>query len=307
MQSQPTASMTIGAAAVALGALALLHLVRPELEPSSHMISEYAIGPHGYLMTLSFAAFAILQPEPVRRAVAFGTRCPRPRRSRVSIACGNGPGDWRGVRDGSDHHESGGDVLFGQDARSGIHDWRAKPTARAASPVPGPAKTANVGGGATADDRPRGVGLPGDHGAVARSAALLRNPQSSVHGGVRCLVDSGGTPAGEGRAKRCRRPFIEGAQCVGPGAWVLEVPGCEGAACEVPGARCERAACCVRARGTPHPAPSHPAPCTKPFARRALRHQALRTEHVRAAVLLLGRRYCLQAPDGFQSEAMPLS
>jgi Protein of unknown function (DUF998) len=51
--------MTIGAATVALGALAILHLVRPDLEPSSHMISEYAIGPHGYLMTLSFAAFAI--------------------------------------------------------------------------------------------------------------------------------------------------------------------------------------------------------------------------------------------------------
>jgi len=44
--------MTIGAAAVALGALALLHLVRPELKPSSPMIGEYAIGRHGYLMTL---------------------------------------------------------------------------------------------------------------------------------------------------------------------------------------------------------------------------------------------------------------
>ena len=59
MRPQQTASLTIGAAAVALGALAILHLVRPDLEPSSHMISEYAIGPHGYLMTLSFAAFAI--------------------------------------------------------------------------------------------------------------------------------------------------------------------------------------------------------------------------------------------------------
>ena len=59
MRPRQTASSTIGAAAVALAALALLHLVRPELQPSSHMLSEYAIGPHGYLMTLSFAAFAI--------------------------------------------------------------------------------------------------------------------------------------------------------------------------------------------------------------------------------------------------------
>jgi hypothetical protein len=59
MRPRQTASLTIGAATVALGALAILHLVRPDLEPSSHMISEYAIGRHGYLMTLSFAAFAI--------------------------------------------------------------------------------------------------------------------------------------------------------------------------------------------------------------------------------------------------------
>ena len=59
MRPRQTASLTIAGATVALGALAILHLVRPDVEPSSHMISEYAIGSHGYLMTLSFAAFAI--------------------------------------------------------------------------------------------------------------------------------------------------------------------------------------------------------------------------------------------------------
>src|SRR5262245_58791217 len=52
------ALLAIVAAALALVALGLLHLLRPDLAPSAHMISEYAIGAHGYVMTLSFAAFA---------------------------------------------------------------------------------------------------------------------------------------------------------------------------------------------------------------------------------------------------------
>ncbi len=46
------------AAGIALLALALLHVVRPDLSPRSRMISEYAVGPYGSLMTLSFAGFA---------------------------------------------------------------------------------------------------------------------------------------------------------------------------------------------------------------------------------------------------------
>jgi hypothetical protein len=57
--SQIAARGAIAGAAIALLALAVLHLVRPDLEPSRHMISEYAIGPHGWIMTLCFAAFAV--------------------------------------------------------------------------------------------------------------------------------------------------------------------------------------------------------------------------------------------------------
>lgn len=56
----------VAAARVALGAcmlfvvlLALLHVVKPELDPSWHFISEYAIGEYGWLMGLAFFSLAI--------------------------------------------------------------------------------------------------------------------------------------------------------------------------------------------------------------------------------------------------------
>ena len=52
------ARLAIGAAATALATLVLLLPLRPELSPSSHMISEYAVGAWGWVMTLCFAAFA---------------------------------------------------------------------------------------------------------------------------------------------------------------------------------------------------------------------------------------------------------
>ncbi len=33
-----------------------LHLLRPDLPPASHRLSEYAIGPHGWMMTTAFVA-----------------------------------------------------------------------------------------------------------------------------------------------------------------------------------------------------------------------------------------------------------
>ncbi|HZY67283.1 MAG TPA: DUF998 domain-containing protein [Devosia sp.] len=39
--------------------LALLHVLRTDLAPTWHVISEYANGPHGWLMTIAFAALAV--------------------------------------------------------------------------------------------------------------------------------------------------------------------------------------------------------------------------------------------------------
>lgn len=54
--------MFAGAAAAALlvaaAAVLALHALRPDLEPASHRLSEYAIGPWGWLMTSAFAAVA---------------------------------------------------------------------------------------------------------------------------------------------------------------------------------------------------------------------------------------------------------
>lgn len=57
--SQIAARSTIAAAAVAVTALAVLHLVRRDLDPGWHVISEYAVGAHGWIMALCFAAFAV--------------------------------------------------------------------------------------------------------------------------------------------------------------------------------------------------------------------------------------------------------
>lgn len=55
---QMAARITIAAGAVSVAALASLHALRSELDPSWHMISEYAVGTYGWVMTVSFAAFA---------------------------------------------------------------------------------------------------------------------------------------------------------------------------------------------------------------------------------------------------------
>jgi hypothetical protein len=51
------ARSAIGAAALALIALAALHLLKPEVRPSRNMISLYALGRYGWVMALCFAAF----------------------------------------------------------------------------------------------------------------------------------------------------------------------------------------------------------------------------------------------------------
>lgn len=56
--SRTAALAAVVAALLALLVLAALHIVRPDLDPSWHMISEYAVGANGWLMAVCFAAFA---------------------------------------------------------------------------------------------------------------------------------------------------------------------------------------------------------------------------------------------------------
>jgi hypothetical protein len=55
--SSLAARAVIGAAALALIALASLHILKPDINPSRNMISQYARGRHGWVMALCFAAF----------------------------------------------------------------------------------------------------------------------------------------------------------------------------------------------------------------------------------------------------------
>ena len=52
------ANAAVAAAVLALLALAALHILKPEISPSRNMISQYALGRHGWVMALSFGAFA---------------------------------------------------------------------------------------------------------------------------------------------------------------------------------------------------------------------------------------------------------
>lgn len=51
------ARAAIGGAALAFVALAALHVLKPEVRPSRNMSSLYALGRHGWVMALCFAAF----------------------------------------------------------------------------------------------------------------------------------------------------------------------------------------------------------------------------------------------------------
>jgi hypothetical protein len=52
------ARLGIGTAGLALIALAALHLLRPDIHAGRTMISQYALGRYGWMMTLFFAGFA---------------------------------------------------------------------------------------------------------------------------------------------------------------------------------------------------------------------------------------------------------
>jgi Protein of unknown function (DUF998) len=56
-----------GAATFAL-LLAALHFIKPELNPSWHFISEYAIGEYGWIMVLAFLSLALTMSACSRRS-----------------------------------------------------------------------------------------------------------------------------------------------------------------------------------------------------------------------------------------------
>jgi hypothetical protein len=56
--SSTAARLSLGAVVTFLVLLAALHLIKPELDPSWHFISEYAIGDYGWLMALAFCSLA---------------------------------------------------------------------------------------------------------------------------------------------------------------------------------------------------------------------------------------------------------
>jgi thiosulfate reductase cytochrome b subunit len=56
--SSVAAGVTFGGAVAFLLILAALHVLKPQLDPSWRLISEYAIGRHGWLMSLAFVSLS---------------------------------------------------------------------------------------------------------------------------------------------------------------------------------------------------------------------------------------------------------
>ena len=56
--SRTAACLSFAAAAAFLVLLAVLHLLKPGLDPSWRMVSEYEIGRHGWVMRLAFLCLA---------------------------------------------------------------------------------------------------------------------------------------------------------------------------------------------------------------------------------------------------------
>ena len=50
---------TIGAVAYMFGAIVVLHFLRPEYDPVTRVMSNYAVGPYGFLMTTAFFAVGL--------------------------------------------------------------------------------------------------------------------------------------------------------------------------------------------------------------------------------------------------------
>jgi len=56
---QRSALTSVAAAVVFLALVGWLHVIKPEMSPSWRFVSEYAIGRHGWVMTLAFFAWAV--------------------------------------------------------------------------------------------------------------------------------------------------------------------------------------------------------------------------------------------------------
>jgi hypothetical protein len=57
--SSTAARLSFAGAATFVVLLAMLHLIKAELDPSWHFISEYAIGRYGWIMVLAFISLAV--------------------------------------------------------------------------------------------------------------------------------------------------------------------------------------------------------------------------------------------------------
>jgi hypothetical protein len=57
--SSTAARLSFAGAATFVVLLAALHFIKPELDPSWHFISEYAIGDYGWIMVLAFLSLAL--------------------------------------------------------------------------------------------------------------------------------------------------------------------------------------------------------------------------------------------------------
>lgn len=81
--AQPAARLSIAGTIIFLVLLFILHFIKPELEPSWHFISEYAIGKNGWLMVLAFLSLSVSY---VSLFIAIRSQIPRTIWGRFGLA-----------------------------------------------------------------------------------------------------------------------------------------------------------------------------------------------------------------------------
>lgn len=59
MRTRFSAFLASLSAGLAIATLLALHWLRPELSPAAHMISEYGVGPHAWVMGVCFGSYAV--------------------------------------------------------------------------------------------------------------------------------------------------------------------------------------------------------------------------------------------------------
>jgi hypothetical protein len=184
----------IGSAALAVFALAALHILKPDVHPSRTMISQYALGRHGWVMALCVRGVRRSLCLPVRGAHRECADAPRTHRLGLPAGRSRRTDGGRRLSDGPGFGAASADVFFRKDAQRVVLDWRAEPSPRGAPPV----------------SRAPHAGLLRDAAAPAAHRASLAQPRQHDHHHVDRGSREAAKPQRTGKISWLAQPVVHG-------------------------------------------------------------------------------------------------